>query len=245
MCPSLSAFGAFGRRDTGDPTLDSVRDRRPRFMGRPVSRLPDPLVEVRRGNRLRVTVNGEPVLHRPARDVTEFGSRQLRTLVNDMFATMECANGVGLAAPQIGVGLRLFVYDCIDAYEVRHVGHVCNPVVHVVDAEETNVDKEGCLSVPGAFSPLARPTRAYVEGVDQRGNPVRVDGVGLFARCLQHEVDHLHGTLYIDHLSPAARQAALEESERERAATWAEWDEIARTLGKSTGPAVQSANPPA
>ncbi len=214
-------------------------------MSEPVNKLPDPLVEVRRGNRRRITVNGESVLHTPTRDVTEFGSTALRELINDMFATMECANGVGLAATQIGVDLRVFVYDCIDAYEVRHVGHICNPVVTVIDADETNVDKEGCLSVPGAFSPLGRPTRVVVDGVDQRGNPLRIEGVGLFARCLQHENDHLNGTLYIDHLDQQAREAALVESEQKRAETWAEWDEIAEALGKSTGPEVQSANPPA
>lgn len=252
MCPSFSAFGPFGRRDTSDSSPSAGtrargtgRDDRPRFMGEPVNKLPDPLVEVRRGDRRRITVNGEDVLHTPARDVTEFGSKELRELVNDMFATMECANGVGLAAPQIGVDLRIFVYDCIDAYEVRHVGHICNPVVTVIDTEETNTDKEGCLSVPGAFSPLSRPTRVTVDGVDQRGNPMHLEGVGLFARCLQHEADHLAGTLYIDHLSEQAREAALAESEEERAATWAEWDENAEALGKSTGPEVQSANPPA
>lgn len=218
-------------------------------MGEPVNKLPDPLVEVRRGNRRRITVNGESVLHTPARNVTDFGSKELRDLVNDMFATMECANGVGLAAPQIGVDLRVFVYDCIDAYEVRHVGHICNPVVTVLgdqdDPAESNTDKEGCLSVPGAFSLLTRPTRVTVDGVDQRGNPMHLEGVGLFARCLQHETDHLNGTLYIDHLTPQSREEALAESDRERQATWDEWDENAEDLGKSTGPEVQSANPPA
>ena len=214
-------------------------------MGEPVNKLPEPLIEVRRGNRRRITVNGESVLHTPAADVTDFGSKELRDLVNDMFATMQCANGVGLAAPQIGVGLRLFVYDCPDAYDVRHVGHICNPVVTVLEAEQTETDKEGCLSVPGAFADLGRPTRCVVDGVDMRGNPMRLTGVGLFARCLQHETDHLNSTLYLDHLDPATRAAALAESEEKRTETWAEWDEIARELGKSIGPEVQSSNPPA
>lgn len=239
------SFGTFSRDNSPAAAATGGRDLRPVFMGEPVAKLPEPLVEVRRGRRRRITVAGEPVLHVPAADVTDFGSKELRELVNDMFATMECADGVGLAAPQIGVGLRLFVYDCPDAYEVRHVGHVCNPVVTVLDEDETTTDKEGCLSVPGAFADLTRPTRARVDGFDMRGNPIRIDGVGLFARCLQHEVDHLNATLYIDHLSPADREESLVESQEKRSETWAEWDANAKELGKSTGPEVQSANPPA
>ncbi|SNV18820.1 Peptide deformylase [Dermatophilus congolensis] len=245
MCPSFSSFGSFSRDQSRSSSLVGGRDSRPRFMGEPVNKLPDPLVEVRRGKRLRITVRGESVLHEPAADVTDFGSKELRELVNDMFATMECANGVGLAATQVGVGLRLFVYDCPDAYEVRHVGHMCNPTYTVLDEDETVTDKEGCLSVPGAFAELTRPTRVRADGFDIRGNPIHLEGVGLFARCLQHEIDHLNGILYVDHLDEDALQGALAESDEKRHETWQEWDENAEDLGKSTGPEVQSANPPA
>ena len=128
-----------------------------------------------------------------ARDVTDFDKR-LGSLVDDLFATMYAIEtGVGLAANQIGRLERVFVFDCGD----DEVGYVVNPVVELVgDDREQGV--EGCLSVPGISIPTDRALRARVRGQDVRGDVVTYDGEGLAARCFQHEVDHLDGTLYVD-----------------------------------------------
>ncbi|MDI5967661.1 peptide deformylase [Streptomyces sp. SL13] len=165
-----------------------------------------------RGTVRPITVVGNPVLHAPCAEVTEFDD-SLAALVDDMFASQRAASGVGLAANQIGVALRVFVYDCPDDDDVRHVGHVVNPVVEELPPAERELDdsNEGCLSVPGAYMELARPDRAVVSGVDLHGNPVRVRGTGYFARCLQHETDHLNGYLYIDRLSKRERKDVLRQ----------------------------------
>ncbi|MBK7720818.1 MAG: peptide deformylase [Austwickia sp.] len=208
-------------------------DRRPRLDGVPVDSLPPIVPEVRRGVRRRVTVVGEPVVHRPCRPVTVF-DEALGTLIDDLFASMEVAHGVGLAANQIGVDLRVFVYDCPDTWQVRHVGHVVNPVLEVPTPQEGPWQQrsEGCLSVPGPVADLSRSLSAVVTGVDRYGRPVRLEGHGLFARALQHECDHLDGTLYVDRLAPAARAAVLRESESIRGEVWASWDQRAQELGK-------------
>ncbi|MGH4015947.1 MAG: peptide deformylase [Pseudonocardiaceae bacterium] len=150
-----------------------------------------------------IRIVGDPVLHTPTSPVTEFG-RPLHALVQDMFDTMAAADGVGLAANQIGVGLRLFVYDCRDGQGSRHRGVVVNPVLEATGQPETRPDPdddwEGCLSVPGESFPTGRATWGRVTGVDADGAPVVVEGTGLLARCLQHETDHLDGTLYLDRL---------------------------------------------
>jgi peptide deformylase len=156
-----------------------------------------------------IVVNGSPVLHQPCRPVERFDP-ELRALVDDMFASMYAANGVGLAANQIGVDLQIFVIDCPDDEKERIVGHVVNPQLVTTD-DELLVESEGCLSVPGARAHVPRLLRASVVGVDVTGTPVRIDAVGLAARCLQHETDHLQGRLYIDRLSPEDREAALAE----------------------------------
>lgn len=209
-------------------------DRRPRLNGLPVDSLPEILPEVKRGKRRRITVIGEDVLHRPTREVTEFGTKELRDLINDMFATNAVAHGAGLAATQIGVDLRLFIYDCTDAEDRRNVGHVINPVIETVapDVAGSQTGWEGCLSVPGGGAELTRPHYAVVRGLDQRGNPLRIEGTGLFARCLHHETDHLDGLLYVDHLKARDRKKALREMEDEKESIWAEWDARARELGK-------------
>ncbi|MEU9606102.1 peptide deformylase [Streptomyces sp. NPDC048057] len=165
-----------------------------------------------RGTSRPITVVGNPVLHRECRDVTEFGD-ELAALVDDMFASQRTAEGVGLAANQIGVDLKVFVYDCPDDEGVRHVGAVCNPVVEELPAERRVLDEsnEGCLSVPTAYAALARPDYAVVRGQDLEGNEIRVEGTGYFARCLQHETDHLYGRLYIDRLSKRDRKDALQQ----------------------------------
>ncbi|MDQ4104265.1 MAG: peptide deformylase [Actinomycetota bacterium] len=150
-----------------------------------------------------IRIVGDPVLHTPTRLVTEFGG-ELQAVVDDMFDTMAAAQGVGLAANQIGVDLRLFVYDCTDEQDGRRRGVVVNPVLETSGRPETMPDPdddwEGCLSVPGESFPTGRATWAQVTGVDADGTPVTVAGTGLLARCLQHETDHLDGILYLNRL---------------------------------------------
>lgn len=147
---------------------------------------------------------GSRVLHQRTAHVREV-TDEVRTLVADMFETMAAAKGVGLAANQVGVGLRLFVYDCPDDEGVRHVGHVVNPVLEVgpepIGEPDPEDDVEGCLSVPGEHFPTARSGWARVTGTDLDGHSVELIGTGLFARMLQHETDHLDGWLYLDRLN--------------------------------------------
>ncbi|NLU67231.1 peptide deformylase [Streptomyces sp. HNM0574] len=165
-----------------------------------------------RGTARPVTVVGNPVLHSECKDVTEYGD-ELAALIDDMFASQRAAEGVGLAANQIGVDLKVFVYDCMDDEGVRHVGAVCNPVLDELPAGERVLDdsNEGCLSVPGAYAPLARPDYAVVRGTDAKGEPIAVRGTGYFARCLQHETDHLYGYLYIDRLAKRERKDVMRQ----------------------------------
>ncbi|HWC84222.1 MAG TPA: peptide deformylase [Pseudonocardiaceae bacterium] len=150
-----------------------------------------------------IRIVGDPVLHRPARPVEKFDD-ELRTLVADLFETNTAANGAGLAANQIGVDLRVFVYDCNDDEEVRHRGVMINPTLETSGRPETMPDPdddwEGCLSVPGESFPTGRAHWAKVTGFDEHGEPVEAEGTGFLARCFQHETDHLNGTLYLDRL---------------------------------------------
>ncbi len=157
---------------------------------------------------------GEPVMHTPTRRVEVFDD-DLVQLVRDMFATMAAARGVGLAATQIGVDLAVFVYDCPDADDVYHSGVVCNPVVTLPEGDDRRLvaDDEGCLSLPGGYQPLARPDFAVCTGVDVAGNPVRVEGTGTLARCLQHETDHLNGIVFGDRLSSRVRRKLYAQAE--------------------------------
>jgi peptide deformylase len=150
-----------------------------------------------------IRIIGDPVLHTPTRPITEFGSA-LYALIGDMFDTMAAAQGVGLAANQIGVDLRVFVYDCPDGQGVRHRGVVVNPALESSQRPETMPDPdddwEGCLSVPGESFPTARADWARVTGFDADGAPLTVEGTGFLARCLQHETDHLDGIIYLERL---------------------------------------------
>ena len=165
------------------------------------------------GNVLRITRWGEPVMHAKTRPVTEFGE-ELQQLVRDMFATMEVARGVGLAATQVGVDLSLFIYDCPDDDEVQRQGVVCNPVVTLPEGADRNLESidEGCLSLPGGYQPLARVDKAICIGQDAHGEPLTVVGTGLLARCLQHETDHLNGTVFGDRLSNRLRRKLYEQA---------------------------------
>ncbi|WP_035845617.1 peptide deformylase [Kitasatospora azatica] len=168
--------------------------------------------DLSKGTARPITVVGNPVLHRECRTVTEFDG-ELAGLIDDMFVSMYAAEGVGLAANQIGVDAKVFVYDCPDDNNVRHIGHVINPVLEELAVDRRTLDdgNEGCLSVPGAYAELPRPDYAAVTGQDKDGNPIRVEGTGFFARCLQHETDHLNGYLYIDRLSKRDRKDALRQ----------------------------------
>ena len=155
---------------------------------------------------------GDPVLRTPAEPVTDFDA-ELRRLVKDLTETMLEAPGVGLAAPQIGVGLRVFTYYIDDV-----LGHLINPTLRLSAQEET--DDEGCLSFPGLAYPTKRSYGVVAAGFDMHGEPVTLEGAGQLARCVQHETDHLDGVLFIDRLDAAQRKLAMKEI---RAAQW--WGE--------------------
>jgi peptide deformylase len=147
---------------------------------------------------------GDPVLRTRADDVVDF-DKELRTLVQDLLDTMEEQEGAGLAAPQLGVGLRVFTYHC-DGFE----GHLVNPTFDVV-GDEIQDGPEGCLSIPGMRWDCRRYLRIVAQGWNMHGEPVRVEGSDLLARCIQHETDHLDGVLFVDRLDAETRKAALRE----------------------------------
>ncbi|WP_431843145.1 peptide deformylase [Calidifontibacter indicus] len=157
-----------------------------------------------------ITIVGHKALHQPTKKVKEV-TDEIRTLVADMFDTMEAAHGVGLAANQVASRYRIFVFDCPSerGEDDNHVGVVINPVLTkgTVPPGEPDEDDglEGCLSVPGEHFPTPRADWAKVTGTDLDGNPVEYEGTGLFARCLQHETDHLDGKLYLERLTPSQR----------------------------------------
>jgi peptide deformylase len=156
---------------------------------------------------LPIRILGDPVLREPAKPVERF-DRALRQLVADMTATMYEAPGVGLAAPQVGISLQLFVFD-----DGEH-GPMCMANPELLDAEGEIIEEEGCLSIPGPYHPTARARRIMARGLDLKGRPLELVGDGLLARILQHETDHLLGTLYIDRLDEDGRKAVLAELRR-------------------------------
>ena len=149
---------------------------------------------------------GDPVLKQRAREVAELNG-ELARLVGTMYETMEDAQGVGLAAPQVGVQKRLFTYDVGDGPEV-----IVNP--EIVEASGEWVYDEGCLSVPGFHFEIVRPKLVTMRGLDLEGNEVVVEGDELLGRLIQHEIDHLDGVLLIDRLDPDARKAAMRDLRR-------------------------------
>jgi peptide deformylase len=146
---------------------------------------------------------GDPVLRTPADPVKDF-DKELRTLVQDLYDTMLEAPGVGLAAPQLGVGLRVFSYHVDEV-----LGHIVNPTLDLSAEEEE--DDEGCLSLPGLVYPTWRAVRAVAKGFDMHGEPIVIEGTELLARCVQHETDHLDGVIFIDRLEPKQRKLAMKE----------------------------------
>ena len=150
---------------------------------------------------------GDPVLRTPAEPVVDF-DKELRKLVQDLTDTMLDAPGAGLAAPQIGVGLRVFTY-CIE----DQIGHLVNPDLDLSD-EIDEEGEEGCLSFPGLSFPTPRAVRAVAKGFNMYGEPITIEGTELMARCLQHETDHLDGIIYVDRLIGRNRRAALKTIKR-------------------------------
>ena len=150
---------------------------------------------------------GSPVMHRPQQRVTSY-DQALASLAADMVATMYAADGVGLAACQVGEDVAMFVFDCPDESGQHTVGIVCNPVLSLPEGKDRHLDddEEGCLSFPGAFVECARPHYASVSGTGLDGSPVSFAGDGLLARCLQHETDHTVGTVFGDRLGTKQRK---------------------------------------
>jgi peptide deformylase len=146
---------------------------------------------------------GDPVLVTPASQVIDF-DKELRKLVKDLTETMLDAPGAGLAAPQIGVPLRVFVWDVDEM-----IGHLINPTLDL--SEEMQEGDEGCLSFPELVYPTPRAFRAVAKGFNMHGDPVTIEGTELLARALQHETDHLNGILFIDRLSEEDRKIAMKE----------------------------------
>ena len=168
------------------------------------------------GGRVRpMTRWGTPVMHRPQQPVTAYDA-DLRALVADMVATMYAADGVGLAACQVGVDLAVFVFDCPDQSDERTVGVVCNPELTLPEGRDRQLDEaeEGCLSFPGAFVECARPDFATVTGTGLDGEPVTFSGDGLLARCLQHETDHTRGTVFGDRLPTKLRKRLQKQHDK-------------------------------
>jgi peptide deformylase len=146
---------------------------------------------------------GDPVLETPAEPVTEFGTPELRQLIDDMFETMYANKGVGLAAPQIGISKRLAVVDSSAGEDPAMKRVLINPVITV--REGRVVDEEGCLSIPGFRENVSRAAFVIVEGKDVDGNTVTLSADDLMCRAFQHEIDHLDGILFLQHLSPLKR----------------------------------------
>jgi peptide deformylase len=141
--------------------------------------------------------HGATVLHQPAGPVAEI-TPDIEALVDDMIQTMYAAPGIGLAAPQVGVGVRVFVCDISVGRNPGDLLIFINP--EFIERDGMQLEEEGCLSVPGFNATVARPSRAVLEGLDRHGEPQTVEASGLLARCFQHEMDHLDGTLFIDRL---------------------------------------------
>jgi peptide deformylase len=153
---------------------------------------------------LPIRLFGDPVLTTPADPVVTFDA-ELRRLVRDLHDTLYDEQGSGLAAPQLGVGLRVFAFDVDEV-----VGHIVNPVLSFPDDEEQD-GPEGCLSIPGIYVDTKRRQNVVATGLNEYGDPVRLVGTGLMARCVQHETDHLDGVLFLDRLDAAARKEAMKQ----------------------------------
>ena len=156
---------------------------------------------------------GADALHVVAKPVDDFGT-DLQTLIDDMIETMYAAPGVGLAAPQVGVALRVFVADPSSGQSTSELRVLVNP--EIVQQEGAQREEEGCLSLPGFTARVARSTQLVLRGLDRDGTPVQLEAEGLQARVFQHEVDHLDGVLFVDHLSGLKRNIILRRMAKQR-----------------------------
>jgi peptide deformylase len=163
---------------------------------------------------------GEPVLERMAEPVDDFDSSELKQLIEDMFETMYAAKGVGLAAPQVGIGKRLTVIDLSVGEDESKKLVLINP--EIIAREGSQVGEEGCLSIPGFREPVTRAHKVTVKAHNGKGEPVELSGEELLARALQHEVDHLNGKLFINHLSALKRDIIRRKIKKLQKA--GEWD---------------------
>jgi peptide deformylase len=146
---------------------------------------------------------GEPVLETKAEPVTEFDTAELRGLISDMWETMYAAKGVGLAAPQIGTGKRISVIDISVGEDEKQKIVIINPEITFSEGKQTG--EEGCLSIPGFREPVSRANKVTVRAQNEKGEAIEFNGEELLARAFQHEIDHLNGILFINHLSALKR----------------------------------------
>ena len=161
---------------------------------------------------------GDRILHEPARTV-EAITPEIDRLVDDMIETMYAAPGVGLAAPQVGLPLRIFVVDISIGHDPSALVVFINP--EFVERDGVQLEEEGCLSVPGFNATVVRPSRAVVKGLDRAGNLQQLEGTGLLARAFQHEMDHLDGTLFVDRLRGIKRDLIVRRIKKlTRAGKW-------------------------
>ena len=162
---------------------------------------------------LPILIVPEPVLKAKARPVTAADADRVRELVPRLFATMYRAPGIGLAAPQVGVGLRLAVVDVMPDDKPSPITLI-NPEV-IAQSQELATREEGCLSLPGQYADVTRPARVTVRYTDQAGAKRQIEAEGLLAACMQHEIDHLDGILFVDHLSALKRNMILRRLAKE------------------------------
>jgi peptide deformylase len=161
---------------------------------------------------------GDSILHDRARPVDAM-TAEVEKLIDDMIDTMYAAPGVGLAAPQVGVALRIFVVDISVGRDPAGLMVFVNP--EFVERDGMQLEEEGCLSVPGFNATVVRPTRAVIKGLDRHGEPVQIEGVGLLARAFQHEMDHLDGTLFVDRIRGIKRDLIVRRIRKlTRAGKW-------------------------
>jgi peptide deformylase len=161
---------------------------------------------------------GDSILSEPARAVDTI-TPEIETLIDDMIETMYAAPGIGLAAPQVGVSLRIFVIDLSFGKDPSALHAMINP--QFIERDGMQLEEEGCLSVPGFLATVARPKRVVIEGLNRHGDSFRLEGTGLLARALQHEVDHLNSCLFVDRLRGISRDLILRKIKKlSKAGKW-------------------------
>ncbi len=168
----------------------------------------------------KIVKYGDPVLEKPAGPVTNFNTPELRGLIADMWETMYAAKGLGLAAPQVGISLRVAVIDTSAGEDESKKFILINP--EILNQEGMQVGEEGCLSIPGFREPVKRANLVRVAGHDESGHRIELDGMELLARAMLHEIDHLHGILFLSHLSPLKRDIIRRKIKKLQKA--GEWD---------------------